>query len=175
MSGNLMQGDLDMFARFGIGPELLIAAGILRVTDAQARQLLGSVHPGDLSGIAFPYLSPINGEVWSYRLRRDHPEIDADGKLRDKYLCPWGHNHLYFPPGAGLLLSDTTAPLIIVEAEKSALTLAALAARYRRKWLVIATGGAWGWRGKTGIESGPTGEREETRGPRPDFGLIHFL
>ena len=29
-----------------------------------------------------------------------------------------------------------------------------------------------GWSGKTGIESGPNGERIEVRGPLPDFGLV---
>jgi hypothetical protein len=171
----LTEADLTMFGRLGIDEALLLAAQVRRVTDPQARELLGSVHPGDLSGIAFPYLSPINGEVWSYRVRRDHPETDADGKPKDKYLCPRFHNRLYFPPGAGPLLTDVTAPLVIVEAEKSALALTVLAARHGRRLLALALGGCWGWRGKTGTEPGPSGEREQTRGPKPDFGLIHFI
>ena len=55
---------------------------------------------------------------------------------------------------------------------KGALAITALAGRHGRRLLTIATGGCWGWRGKTGIEPGPDGEREETRGPLPDFGLI---
>src|ERR1035441_4671497 len=161
-----------MFWRLGIDEALLRAAQVRRVTDAEARTLLGSTHCGDLSGIVFPYLSPINGDVWSYRLRRDHPEIDGDGKPKDKYLCPRGHNRLYFPPGAGLVLSDTTAPLLVVEAEKSALALTALAAQTGRKWVAIATGGCWGWRGQTGIEPGTNGERKPTPGAKTDFGLI---
>jgi hypothetical protein len=157
----LTEADLQMFLGLGIGEALLCAAQVRRVADPQARELLGSAHPGDLSGIAFPYLSPISGEVWSYRLRRDHPEIDAAGKPKDKYLCPRGHNRLYFPPG--------------VEAEKSALAITALAVRNGRRLLAIATGGCWSWSGKTGIETGPSGEREQTRGPKPDFGLINFI
>jgi hypothetical protein len=171
----LTEADLQMFVGLGIGEALLRSAQVRRVADPQARELLGSAHPGDLSGIAFPYLSPINGEVWSYRLRRDHPEIDADGKPKDKYLCPRGHNRLYFPPGAGPLLTDAMVPLAIVEAEKSALALTALAARHGRRLLALAVGGCWGWCGKTGTEPGPSGEREQTRGPKPDFGLIHFI
>jgi hypothetical protein len=171
----LTEADLQMFLGLGIGEALLCAAQVRRVADPQARELLGSAHPGDLSGIAFPYLSPISGEVWSYRLRRDHPEIDAAGKPKDKYLCPRGHNRLYFPPGAGPLLTDAMAPLVIVEAEKSALAITALAVRNGRRLLAIATGGCWSWSGKTGIETGPSGEREQTRGPKPDFGLINFI
>ena len=65
-----------------------------------------------------------------------------------------------------------TVPVVIAEAEKSALALTALAGRHGRRLLTIGTGGCWGWRGKTGIEPGPDGERKEIRGPLSDFGLL---
>jgi hypothetical protein len=38
--------------------------------------------------------------------------------------------------------------------------------------LALATGGCWGWRGKTGIEPTPNGEREQVKGPVPDVDRI---
>jgi hypothetical protein len=75
-------------------------------------------------------------------------------------------------PGARALIGDVTVPVPIVEAEKSALALTALGVRAGRRLLAVATGGCWGWRGKTGIEPGPNGEREQARGPLPDLDRI---
>ena len=70
------------------------------------------------------------------------------------------------------MLSDLTVPVVVVESEKAALAVTALGMRSGRRLLAIATGGCWGWRGKTGIAQGPKGEREEERGPLPDFHLL---
>jgi hypothetical protein len=172
-SQTLSESDLKMFARLSIKPSLLAEARICRVTDSEARGMYGIRFDGDVSGIVFPYPDPASGYRVTARLRRDHPEVDTDGKPQDKYICPWGDNrHLYFPPGAGALLGDVTVPVVIVEAEKSALALTALGDRHGRRLLAIATGGCWSWRGKTGIKPGPNGEREETRGPLPDFSML---
>jgi len=169
----LGESDFEMFIRFGIGPELLANAGVRRVTDAEAFHLYGIRFEGDKAGIVFPYLNPGNGDRWTARLRRDNPEVDSEGKPQNKYLCAWGDNrHLYFPPEASLLLGDVSVPVVIVEAEKSSLAITALAARSGRPLFTIGTGGCWGWRGKTGIEPGPNGDREVIRGPLPDFGLV---
>ena len=45
------------------------------------------------------------------------------------------------PPGAGDLLRDDTADVVLVEAEKSALAITGLAARYGRRILPVVTGG----------------------------------
>jgi hypothetical protein len=166
-----------MFARFGVEMALLNAAWVCRVTDIEARGTWGFQCEGalDLGGIVLPYVDPRSAHRVTSRLRRDHPETDADGKPRNKYLCARGDNrHLYFPPGAGTLLDDVAAPLVFVESEKSALAITALASKSGRRFLALATGGCWGWRGKTGIETGPNGEREETRGPLPDFDLLKW-
>ncbi|MGD0125412.1 MAG: AAA family ATPase [Terriglobia bacterium] len=175
VDGHLLPNDVAMFARIGVDEALLRAAQVRRVTDVEARNLPGTAFSGDLSGILFPYLSPVNGDVWSYAVRRDNPEIDANGKPKRKYLFPRGHNRLYFPPGISELLADVTVPMLIPEAVKSSLAFTGLAARSGRKWLAVAPFGCWGWRGKTGIETGPGGEREEIKGPLPDCGLINFI
>lgn len=169
----LSESDFKMFARLGIEPLLLTEARVCRVTDAEARGLYGMRFNGDLAGVVFPYLDPVTGNRATARLRRDHPDVDAAGNRENKYLCPTGDNrHLYFPPGASTLLADATVSVIVVEAEKSAIAITALAGRHGRKLLAIGVGGCWGWRGKTGIEGGPNGDREETRGPLPDFGFV---
>ena len=160
-----------MFLRLGIAPNLLVAAGVRRVTDLDARELYGIRFHGDLTGIVFPYFHPFNGHRSTARLRRDNPETNSEGRPENRYICPWGNaRHLYFAPGVCELLSDVTVPVVFVDAEKSVLAITALAARHGRRILAIGTGGCWGWRGKTGIEPGPNGERGETRGPLPDFG-----
>jgi len=40
--------------------------------------------------------------------------------------------------------------------------------------LLLGTGGCWGWRGKTGIQPGPNGERLTVHGASPDFGKISW-
>src|SRR5438034_518430 len=168
----LDHSDLAGFEQIGVGEDLLRAAQVRRVTDREARDRYGMRFNGDLSGIVFPYFDPVTGNRVTARLRRDRTETDLEGKPQNKYICPYGDNrHLYFPPGAGELLKDLTVPVVFVEAEKSALALTALAVRRGRRLLSIGTGGCWGWRGKAGIEPGPNGEREEARGPLPDFGL----
>lgn len=101
-ASRLTQRDVEMFARLGIGPSLLDAAGICRVTDAEARQWGIRFSAGaDLSGMMIPYVHPLTQHRVTCRLRRDHPEVGTDGKVKDKYLSPQGDNrHLHFLPGA---------------------------------------------------------------------------
>lgn len=176
VDGHLLPDDVAMFARIGVDEALVRAAQVGRLTSKEARAYGFSLRDrptANLSGLVFPYHDPETGCRVTARLRRDKPEVDSDGKPQNKYLCPWGDNrHLYFPPGAGALLSDVTAPTVVVEAEKSALAITALASRCGRRFLAVATGGCWGWRGKAGIEPGPNGEREEVRGPLPDLNRI---
>jgi hypothetical protein len=164
------------FARFGIGPELVTAAGVFRVSDLKARGYGLSLrdHPAaDLSGIVFPYFDPVSGQRVTARLRRDHPEVDSEGKLQNKYISPWGDNHhVYFPPGAASLLGDPTATVVFVEAEKSSLAITALMKRTGRQLLAVATGGCWSWRGKVGIRVTPSGGHEKEWGPLSDLSLI---
>lgn len=168
-SPSLNSEHLAIFAPIGIGPELLAAAGVHDVSDQEARDY-GFRASSDLSGIVFPYVDLETGHRVTSRLRRDHPDMDSNGKVLRKYLCPFGDpRHLYFPPGASEMLADTSITVVFVEAEKSSLALTALAGRSGRKLLVIATGGCWGWHGKVGITTNPTGERQDIHGPLADF------
>lgn len=171
-AGLLNERHLRALTAFGIPAELLGAAGVRSITDAEARNTYGIRFQtsSTLSGILFPYIHPIELRRVSCRLRRDHPEYDADGKPRNKYLSSYGDwKNLYFCPGARELLQDTSAPVIFVEAEKSALALTALARRAGRRWLVIATGGCWGWRGRIAKRIARDGTREDVRGAVMDF------
>ena len=166
--------DVDLFARLGIPPELLERAGIVRVTDRQAREEFGIRGSGDMAGVAFPYFDPetmANGRRRNYvRIRRDYPEIEG-GKEKKKYVAPYGdRKHFYFPP-IPEFFADATVPIVLVEAEKSALALTAWAARIGRKILPIGMGGCFGWMGKIGTKETATGERVPENGPIPDLGI----
>jgi hypothetical protein len=160
---------LTAFARIGIPVELLAWAGIERVTDHEARERYGITGSGDMSGIAFPYVGPRDGRRITARVRRDNPEIEA-GQPKRKYISAFGdRRHLYFPPGCREQLEDPTIPIVLVEAEKSSLALTAFAQRAGRKYLAIAMGGCWGWRGRIGKAENPRGERVDELGPLPDL------
>lgn len=170
----LTQVDLEGFAKLSIPAELLDLAGVVRVTDSEARTTYGIKGSGNMAGIAFPYFEPetmSNGRRrTSVRIRRDHPELE-DGKAKRKYVAPYGdRKRLYFPPTPELF-ADTTVPIVLVEAEKSSLALTAWAARTNRKILPIAMGGCYGWIGKTGIKETPTGERVPETGAIRDLNI----
>jgi hypothetical protein len=149
---------------------MLEAAGVRSVTDAEARETLGinGQSTAELAGILFPYLSPITGERIGGRIRLDHLLPDDSGK----YISEPGCHHLFFPPHVGNSLRDIRVPLVIVEAEKSALALRALADRAGQPMLPMAIGGCWGWRRKTGKRVLPDGGTEPETGPSPDFDMI---
>ena len=118
----------DLSERFQIAPELLEAVGARHATDAEVRELLG-VHGRageDLSGFVFPYRDPRDGRVQGHRVRLDTPL--AEGQ---RYLSEQGCRALFFPPTRGNELADTSVPVVIVESEKAALALTALATRAR--------------------------------------------
>jgi hypothetical protein len=167
----LTQADYEMFKGFGVSPELLEAAGIVRVSDLEARNEYGILNKGDLSGIVFPYFNGDRRRV-TCRLRRDHCEIE-DGKPKNKYVLPYGNSrHLYFPPGAAERLADNDTVIVFVEAEKSALTISAWAERNGRKILAVGTGGCQGWRGRIGKTMDGSGERVDEVGPLPDLACV---
>src|SRR6266576_2147705 len=150
---SLTERDLAMFAKLGIPPELLDLAGVTRVTDQEARSF-GIRGVGSMSGIMYHYWDPLsilNGRHRrTSRLRRDDPDVE-DGRIKRKYVSAYGdRRHLYFPPTAPDLIADNSVPIVLVEAEKSCLALTAWASRNNKRLLVIAMGGAYGWRGRIG-------------------------
>ncbi len=169
---NLRQADVDMFAKLGIQPELLERAGVVRVTDREAREEYGIRGSGDMAGLAFPYFEPstiANGRRrWYVRIRRDNPELEH-GRPKKKYVAPYGdRKHLYLPPIPDLF-ADVSAPIVLVEAEKSAVALTAWCERTGRRLLPIGMGGCYGWRGKVGIQETATGERVPEHDAIPDL------
>jgi hypothetical protein len=166
----LRSDDLERFHKLGIPEELLTRAGIRRVTDQEARQDFGLTGMGDNSGIVFPYLDA-EGVRRTCRLRRDNPEID-NGKPIRKYLAPYGdRRHLYVVRGDHPLALDQNIPVVLIEAEKSALALRAWADRNNRELFPMAMGGCWGFRGRIGLALTPYGERVPERGPLPELAV----
>jgi hypothetical protein len=171
---NLTTGDLEALAKLRIPAELLELADVLRVTNSEARELYGIRGSGDMAGIAFQYFdltSMNNGRRRHYvRIRRDNPEIEH-GKVQKKYVAPYGdRKHFYFPPSPELF-ADAAIPIILVEAEKSCLALTAWSERIGRKYLPLAMGGCWGWRGQIGTKETPGGERVPESGAIRDLNI----
>ena len=168
---NLTEQDLAAFAKLKISPGMLALARVQRVTDAEAREKFGIRFDGDCSGIVFPYY--IDGARVTARLRRDRPEIDADGKPQNKYISAANdRRHLYLAPDYEALLADPTVPVLLVEAEKSVLAITEWGRRVGRRLVVLGTGGCWGWRGIVGVKTGANGSRDEERGALPEVALI---
>jgi hypothetical protein len=162
--------DLCTFARLGISAELLKRASIERVDDRTAREKFGLTGTGDNSGIVFPYFDAA-GIRRTCRLRRDNPEME-NGKPIKKYLAPYGdRRHPYIVPGDHALGGNASIPVVLVEAEKSALALRAFSDRGGRPLLPIGLGGCWGWRGRIGKVENPKGARVDEIGSLPELAL----
>jgi DNA-binding transcriptional regulator YiaG len=159
----------EQLIRLGITLETLKVAGVRSVTDGEGRETLGhNGHQGDdIGGILFPYLPPTDGARNGGRIRLDHPLPDGS-----KYVMEQGCRHLFFPPNVAPYLQDTNIPVVIVEAEKSALALCCFADRVSRLMLPIAVGGCWGWLRKIGKRALPNGDDEPETGPSPDLDWI---
>lgn len=158
----------QLIRRFQIPPELLELAGIRHGTDAEVRELLGmNGRAGqDLSGIIIPYRDPRDGRCLSHRVRLDTPAADA------KYLSEPGCRYLFFPPVEGGELGDVSVRAVLVEAEKSALALTALAHRRGLRLLPVAVGGVWGWKRRNGLELTADGRHEPVTAPSPSLEWI---
>jgi hypothetical protein len=108
------------------------SAFLRRVDSWTGAQLVGR-KGGDYAGITIPYFAPGDRHVREYRLRRDHPDLEADSdgrlKVKQKYLSPPGRNNmLYLPPACGSAqLGNSELPLIITEGEFKTLALWRLA------------------------------------------------
>jgi hypothetical protein len=166
-TGGLTQSDLSRFESLGIGPDLLAAAQVRRVSDREARRDFGITgSPSmDMAGIIFPYVHPVTDYRATARLRRDNPEIE-NGKEKNKYIsASRDTRHLYFPPGSQAKLADAQIPFALVESEKGALALAAFSERRSMSLLPVGMGGCWGWRGATGKTENTRGKRVVETGP----------
>jgi hypothetical protein len=167
--------DLARFSKLGISQDTLTSAGIRRVTHHEAVDVCGIRYKSDhLEGIAYPYVNPTTGQTTSWRVRRDHPEHDADGKLIAKYLSSPDRKHFYYAPDATkAMLADVMVDVIVVEAESSVLCLHDARVRLNKlPRLLIGLGGCHGWRGVIGKTVDADGTRVDEKGPLPDFDRI---
>lgn len=145
---SLEQHDLETFRKFRVPQELLERAGVRRISHAEARRM-GLGADGDLRGVFFPY--KFNGQDINGRVRRDNPNVNDKGKPENKYVGFPKETHqrcLYYPPDYQETLADPTAPVFLVEAEKSVLAVTALLKRNNYKGTAIGLGGCWGWRNR---------------------------
>jgi hypothetical protein len=163
--------DLEVFARLGITPGVLKVADVERVTDAEARERFGIVYDGSLAGILFPYGR--NGHRVTCRLRRDHPSLDTHGRPIAKYISPRGDNrHAYIYPDSDELLKDANVPAVVVEAEKSVLSVVAWSQRMTVKLLPIGIGGCQGFNAKRGHKTMAAGGHEPQKGLLPELDFL---
>ena len=140
-ASTLLAPDVEIFRHLKIPRELLERAGVERVDSREWREKydVSANGGGDYAGIAYPYYSSHDGHRVGARLRRDNPPLEG-GKQAHKYHWPYrDRRHLYFVRGVNY--GDPDALIVLVEAEKSALALTALAERTGTKFAPIATGG----------------------------------
>ena len=176
----LEESDYANLVTSWITRDLADAAMLRRVDAYEGREAVGQKGSRDCAGILIPYYRPGEPRAFNYRLRRDNPDwtVAKDGKLRPdrKYLGPpGGANRLYIPPGVTLdQLADAQVPVAIAEGEKKALALWRLAhhATESPRFIPIAIGGVWSWRGSVGKTGGPKGERLDVKCPISDLSRI---
>jgi Domain of unknown function (DUF3854) len=171
---NLRDSDVEVFQRLRIPPQLIEQAGIARVTDGEAREIYGikgggicpESHSPTLRLKRWPMGDAVGTSASAVIILRSRT-----GRLSKKYVAPYGdRKHLYFPPSLELF-ADVTVPIVLVEAEKSALALTAWAERNERRILALGIGGCWGWCGQTGIRETATGERVPEHGAIADLNI----
>lgn len=169
----LTGADLAVHQALGITAAMLERMQIRRVDDREARETLAlNGRTGRLDGVLYPYIDPRHQRVVTYRLRRDQPDFER-GKPRNKYLSSYGDkHHWYFAGVDAAVLTDTTIPVIAVEAEKSVLSVMCAADQLSRRVVAIGLGGCFGWRGRIGKVETPTGGHADEYGPLPDFDYL---
>jgi predicted P-loop ATPase len=154
--------DYDALRARWIPCELADEAMLRRVSDAEGAELLGQKNGlSHYGGVLIPYIHPGADYPCTYRVRRDTPEIEH-GKPKRKYMGPPGESRLYFVPGTDpALLADSSLPVVIVEGEFKALALWRLARHQSEvpRFLPVAIGGVWNWRGTIGKTTDSTGAR----------------
>jgi hypothetical protein len=175
----LTKNDLAALEKCYITPDLAKQAGIFRVDSREGATLVGRNGRGDYSGIAFPYHWPGEDMPREYRLRRDHPDLEAqpDGlppREKAKYLSPPGRaNKIYVPPQIDLAdINNAELPIVVVEGEKKCLALHRLSVESGERFVPIGIAGVWSFRGVVGKEIDATGSRRYVKGIIPDFDRV---
>ena len=165
----LTSEDLAKLKKSYISEDLVNKAQLFRVDDETARAMFGIKNKnGDYAGIIFPYL--IDGQVVSYRLRRDNPEIEqkADGtyKEENKYRsAPGALIYPYIPTTYSKeQLTDSSLPVFFVEGEKKALGLCNAFDEINYKAIVIGLAGVYCFTSKIGKQPAPNGGYVDVKG-----------
>ena len=179
IGSELSRADLSTLEARWISREIAEAALLRRVDSFHGTQLVGR-KGGDYAGVAIPYFAPDSPHVREYRLRRDHPDLEADAngdlKVTQKYLSPPGRgNMIYLPPAIDSgFLAITGLPVIVTEGEFKTLALWRLANSNASspRFLPIGIAGVFNWRGTIGKTTGPDGQRLNVKGPIPDLDWI---
>src|SRR5262249_5553060 len=148
--------------------DIAVAAQIRRVDTVEGAETIGkkSSAAHDYAGLLIPNIWPGETRPREYRLRRDHPDLEArsDGSIREKskYLSPPARgNLLYIPPGTPAeWLSDINISVTIVEGEKKALALFRFYRDRGDRVLVIGLVGVWSFRGTVGKTTNGNGKRQ---------------
>ena len=153
-------------------------AFLRRVASQDGGAIVGRNGHADYSGIAIPFCWPGENRVRDFRIRRDHPEIEA-GKLKAKYMAAPGRgNMLYLPPDADpAWLTDSTLPIVFVEGEFKTLALLRAAlndASERPRFLPLGLTGVWNFRGTIGKTVDARGARVDEKGPISDLSRIEW-
>lgn len=167
-NNQLTDFDLDKLSKSWITEEIAQKAGLFRVNDQMAREILGIKATGDYAGIIFPYF--IRGKIVSYRLRRDKADIEerADGTFKEenKYRsAPGQATYPYIPPFYTVEeLKDKNIPIFFVEGEKKALALYNYFCLIASPAIAIGISGVWMFQGKTGRVPAANGGYKDIKG-----------
>lgn len=126
MSERLQQWALDDLARSGISKEAAGEAGMHAVEPGQYPELLGFTVDGITDGYAIPFKDPVTDAPMRKHDGRPYVRVKLRtpmdmGDSKAKYLSPKdGGVHAYIPPA--VLQADPSAPLVLTEGEKKALS-----------------------------------------------------
>lgn len=180
--GPLTEEDYATLAASGITRELADQAMLRRLDTSEGCEVIGQKRSRDCAGMLIPYYWPGELSPFNYRIRRDNPDWEQGkaGSLKEKgkYLGPPnGANRLYIPPGVTLeQLRDTTISIVIVEGEKKALALWALAWHDTEKprFIPLAIPSVWSWRCRIAKATGPRGKRIAVPGLIADLNRIEW-
>ena len=151
---NLTNEDLQKRSNSFLDANTLRLAGVRRVNDDVAHQILGKdarIKDVEYAGLAIPYFqfsNDGNRYVAEWTVRRDVSDFEKNGrgelKEKRKYLKHAGvKNQLYIPPMMPPeLLQDKTLPIVFVEGEFKAAALARIATRdfSQKEWLFVPLG-----------------------------------
>jgi hypothetical protein len=181
---SLTEKDYAALDKCFISREVAEDAGLRRVTDQEARELLGmNGRSGSFAGILFPYRLLGTSHTCAYRVRRDTPDVEDHGDKvieRAKYMSAvGGGNRIYFAPGTlPAWISDCTIPIVIVEGEKKTLAMSRVAweglgdSAEHPRFVAIGLSGVWSWRGRIGKALASDGSHRDVRGVIPDLRQI---